>query len=168
VAVTTEMIKALRGETGAGVMDAKRALDSADGDMAKAKAILREQGMAAAAKRAERETSNGVVEAYIHAGGRIGVLVEVNCETDFVANTEDFRGLARNIAMQIAAMNPMLVSRDDPEREKHEGSDEEVCLLSQPFIRDSSRTIEGLVQDAVAKTGENIRIRRFTRFELGR
>jgi elongation factor Ts len=162
------MIKALREETGAGVMDAKRALDSADGDMAKAKAILREQGMAAAAKRAERETSNGVVEAYIHAGGRIGVLVEVNCETDFVANTEDFRGLARNIAMQIAAMNPMLVSRDDPEREKHEGSDEEVCLLSQPFIRDSSRTIEGLVQDAVAKTGENIRIRRFTRFELGR
>ena len=168
MAVTTEMIKALREETGAGVMDAKRALDSADGDMAKAKAILREQGMAAAAKRAERETSNGVVEAYIHAGGRIGVLVEVNCETDFVANTEDFRGLARNIAMQIAAMNPMLVSRDDPEREKHEGSDEEVCLLSQPFIRDSSRTIEGLVQDAVAKTGENIRIRRFTRFELGR
>jgi elongation factor Ts len=162
------MIKALREETGAGVMDAKRALDSADGDMAKAKAILREQGMAAAAKRAERETSNGVVEAYIHAGGRIGVLVEVNCETDFVANTEDFRGLARNIAMQIAAMNPTLVSRDDPEREKHEGSDEEVCLLSQPFIRDSSRTIEGLVQDAVAKTGENIRIRRFTRFELGR
>jgi elongation factor Ts len=162
------MIKALREETGAGVMDAKRALDSADGDMAKAKAILREQGMAAAAKRAERETSNGVVEAYIHAGGRIGVLVEVNCETDFVANTEDFRGLARNIAMQIAAMNPMLVSRDDPEREKHEGSDEEICLLSQPFIRDSSRTIEGLVQDAVAKTGENIRIRRFTRFELGR
>ena len=168
MAVTTEMIKALREETGAGVMDAKRALDSADGDMAKAKAILREQGMAAAAKRAERETSNGVVEAYIHAGGRIGVLVEVNCETDFVANTEDFRGLARNIAMQIAAMNPMLVSRDDPEREKHEGSDEEICLLSQPFIRDSSRTIEGLVQDAVAKTGENIRIRRFTRFELGR
>jgi elongation factor Ts len=168
VAATTEMIKALREETGAGVMDAKRALDSADGDMAKAKAILREQGMAAAAKRAERETSNGVVEAYIHAGGRIGVLVEVNCETDFVANTEDFRGLARNIAMQIAAMNPMLVSRDDPEREKHEGSDEEVCLLSQPFIRDSSRTIEALVQDAVAKTGENIRIRRFTRFELGR
>ncbi len=168
MAVTTEMIKALREETGAGVMDAKRALDASNGDMAKAKAILREQGMAAAAKRAERETSNGTVEAYIHAGGRIGVLVEVNCETDFVANTDDFRQLARNIAMQIAAMNPVLVSREDPDREKHEGSDEEVCLLSQPFIRDSSRTIEGLIQDAVAKTGENIRVRRFTRFELGR
>lgn len=168
MAVTTEMIKALREETGAGVMDAKRALDASNGDMAKAKAILREQGMAAAAKRAERETSNGTVEAYIHAGGRIGVLVEVNCETDFVANTDDFRQLARNIAMQIAAMNPVLVSKEDPDREKHEGSDEEVCLLSQPFIRDSSRTIEGLIQDAVAKTGENIRVRRFTRFELGR
>ncbi len=168
MAVTTEMIKALREETGAGVMDAKRALDSADGDIAKAKAILREQGMAAAAKRQDRETSNGVIEAYIHAGGRIGVLVELNCETDFVANTEDFRQLARNVAMQIAAMNPTLVSKDDPERPQYEGSDEEVCLLSQPFIRDSSRTIEHLVQDAVAKTGENIRVRRFTRFELGR
>jgi elongation factor Ts len=168
VAITTEDIKKLREKTGAGVMDAKRALEEANGDETKAIAILREKGMAAAAKRSERETSNGVVEAYIHAGGRIGVLVEVNCETDFVANTEDFRGLARNVAMQIAAMSPALVSKDDPEREKHEGSDEEVCLLSQPFIRDSSRTIEQLVQDAVAKTGENIRIRRFTRFELGR
>ena len=162
------MIKELREATGAGVMDAKRALEEAAGDMAKAKGILREKGMAAAAKRSDRETSNGVVEAYIHAGGRIGVLVEVNCETDFVANTEDFRGLARSVAMQIAAMSPAVISKDDPERDKHEGTDAEVCLLSQPFIRDSSRTIEALVQDAVAKTGENIRIRRFTRFELGR
>ncbi|WP_343384708.1 translation elongation factor Ts [Candidatus Amarobacter glycogenicus] len=166
--ITTAMIKELREATGAGVMDAKRALEEAAGDMAKAKGILREKGMAAAAKRSDRETSNGVVEAYIHAGGRIGVLVEVNCETDFVANTEDFRGLARSVAMQIAAMSPAVISKDDPEREKHEGTDAEVCLLSQPFIRDSSRTIEALVQDAVAKTGENIRIRRFTRFELGR
>lgn len=162
------MIKALREETGAGVMDAKRALEAADGDMAKAKAILREQGMAAAAKRSERETSNGVVEAYIHAGGRIGVLVEINCETDFVANTEDFRMLARNVAMQVAAMNPLVIAPDDPDRGQHEGSDEEVCLLSQPFIRDGSRTINALVQEAVAKTGENIRVRRFTRYELGR
>lgn len=168
MAVTTEQIKALREETGAGVMDAKRALEAANGDAAKARAILREQGIAAAAKRSERETSNGVVEAYIHAGGRIGVLVEVNCETDFVANTEDFRTLARNVAMQIAAMNPMVVSKDDPDRGKHEGTDEEVCLMDQAFIRDSSRTIAHLVQDAVAKTGENIRVRRFTRFELGR
>jgi elongation factor Ts len=162
------MIKALREETGAGVMDAKRALDAADGDMAKAKAILREQGIAAAAKRSERETSNGVVEAYIHAGGRIGVLVEINCETDFVANTEDFRTLARNVAMQVAAMNPLVIAPEDPDRAQHEGSDEEVCLLSQPFIRDGSRTINALVQEAVAKTGENIRVRRFTRYELGR
>lgn len=168
MAVTTEMIKALREETGAGVMDAKRALEAADGDADKAKVILREQGIAAAAKRAERETANGVVESYIHAGGRIGVLVEVNCETDFVANTEDFRQLARNIAMQIAAMNPQVVSAEDPEREGIEGTDEEVCLLSQPFIRDASRTIGGLVQDTIAKTGENVRVRRFVRFELGR
>jgi elongation factor Ts len=162
------MIKALREKTGVGVMDAKRALEEADGDEKKAMTILHEKGAAAAAKRSDRETSNGVVEAYIHAGGRIGVLVEVNCETDFVANTEDFRTLAKNVAMQIAAMNPMVISADDPERGKHEGSDEEVCLLNQPFIRDGSRTIGTLVQDAVAKTGENIRVRRFTRFELGR
>lgn len=162
------MIKALREETGAGVMDAKRALEEAGGDSAKARAILREKGIAAAAKRAERETSNGVVESYIHAGGRIGVLVEVNCETDFVANTADFRELARNIAMQVAAMNPQVISADDPGRGAIEGSDEEVCLLSQPFIRDGSKTIANLIQDTIAKTGENVRVRRFVRFELGR
>jgi len=168
VEITTSLIKELREETGSGVMDAKRALEEAGGDKAKAKTILREKGIAAAAKRSDRETSNGVIESYIHAGGRIGVLVEVNCETDFVANTEDFRQLARNVAMQIAAMNPTFISKDDPGRDKDEGTDEEVCLMDQPFIRDSSRKISGLVQDAVAKTGENIRVRRFTRFELGR
>lgn len=168
MAITTEQIKALREETGAGVMDAKRALEEAGGDSAKAKSILREKGIAAAAKRAERETSNGVVESYIHGGGRVGVIVEVNCETDFVANTEEFRTLARNIAMQIAAMNPQVVSADDPERAQHEGSDEEVVLMAQPFIRDGSRTIATLVQDAIAKTGENVRVRRFVRYELGR
>lgn len=163
------MIKELREATGAGVMDAKRALEEAQGDVSKAKTILREKGVAAAAKRADRETSNGVVESYIHAGGRIGVLVEVNCETDFVANTEDFRQLARNVAMQVAAMNPQLISADERAGNPQlEGSDEELCLLSQPFIRDGSRTIQTLVSDTVAKTGENIRIRRFVRFELGR
>jgi len=166
VAVTTEQIKALREETGAGVMDAKRALEEAGGDAKKAKDILREKGMAAAAKRADRETSNGVVESYIHAGGRIGVLVELNCETDFVANTEDFRALARSIAMQVAAMNPAVVNPED-RTEIHEGSDEEICLVKQPFIRDSGRTIGDLISDIVAKTGENIRVRRFVRFELG-
>jgi elongation factor Ts len=169
VEITTALIKELREATGAGVMDAKRALEESNGDMAKAKVVLREKGVAAAAKRADRETSNGVVESYIHAGGRIGVLVELNCETDFVANTEDFRGLARNIAMQVAAMNPSLISADERAGNPQlEGSDEEVCLLSQPFIRDASRTIQGLISDTVAKTGENIRVRRFVRFELGR
>ena len=167
--ITTTMIKDLREATGAGVMDAKRALEEADGDVAKAKVILREKGVAAAAKRADRDTQNGVVESYIHAGGRIGVLVEVNCETDFVANTEDFRQLARNVAMQVAAMAPQLISADERAGNPQlEGSDEELCLLSQPFIKDGSRTIQTLVSDTVAKTGENIRIRRFVRFELGR
>jgi len=162
------MVKSLREETGAGVMDAKRALEEASGDVARARDILRERGLAAAAKRADRETGQGVVDSYIHAGGRIGVLVEVNCETDFVANTEDFRSLARNIAMQVAAMNPQVVAPADREGKDIDGSDEEVCLLLQPYIRDSSRTINDLVQDAIAKTGENIRVRRFVRFELGR
>jgi elongation factor Ts len=162
------MVKELRESTGAGVMDAKRALEAADGDMKKAATILREQGVAAAAKRADRETLNGVVDSYIHAGGRIGVLVEVNCETDFVANTEDFRQLARNISMQVAAMNPQVIAPEDRAGKEIEGSDEEVCLLSQPFIRDSGRTIGDLIKDTVAKTGENIRVRRFIRYELGR
>jgi elongation factor Ts len=161
------MVKALRDETGAGVMDAKRALEEAGGDMGRARDLLRERGLAAAAKRAERETSQGVIESYIHAGGRIGVLVEVNCETDFVANTEEFRKLAREIALQVAAMSPKVVSPADRTPEM-EGPDEEVALLSQPSIRDGSRTINDIVADVIAKTGENIRIRRFVRFELGR
>lgn len=166
MAVTTEMIKALREETGAGVMDAKRALDEAGGDPDKAKALLRERGLAAAVKRAERETNQGLVEAYIHAGGRIGVLVEVNCETDFVAKTPDFQQLARNIAMQVAAMQPLVVEADQRTTDM-EGSDEEVVLMAQPFIRDGSRTIGDLVKEEIAKTGENIRVARFSRFELG-
>jgi elongation factor Ts len=161
------MIKELREATGAGVMDAKRALDEANGDKEKAKAILREQGALRAEKRAERETRQGVVDSYIHAQGRIGVLVELNCETDFVANTEDFRSLARNIAMQIAAMNPQVVSAEDRTPEM-EGSDEEVALLSQPYIRDAGRNIGDLVKELVAKTGENVRVSRFVRYELGR
>lgn len=147
-------------------MDCKRALEEADGDLEKASEILREKGMAAAAKRAERETRQGVVESYIHAGGRIGVLVEVNCETDFVANTDGFRQLARDIAMQVAAMNPQVVSVEDRTPEI-EGRDEEVVLLAQPFIKDGSKTIGSMVQEAIATTGENVRVSRFARFELG-
>ncbi|MFN0093341.1 MAG: elongation factor Ts [Dehalococcoidia bacterium] len=148
-------------------MDAKRALDAAGGDLNKAKEIIREQGLSRAEKRSERETRQGKVESYLHAGGRIGVLVELNCETDFVANTEAFQTLARNVAMQIAAMNPLVVSPEDRTPE-HEGTDVEVCLISQPYIRDGSRTINDLIKDVISKTGENVRVSRFVRFELGR
>lgn len=160
------MVKELRDASGSGVMDAKRALEEANGDMNEAAAILRERGLAAAAKRAERETGQGVIDTYIHAGGRIGALVEVNCETDFVANTDEFRMLVHEVAMQVAAMNPAVISTEDREPEL-EGADEEVVLLSQPWVKDSSKTISDLVRDSIAKTGENIRVRRFARFELG-
>ncbi len=165
--ITTAMIKELRDLTGAGVMAAKRALEAAGGDMKRAAEIIREEGAMSAAKRADRETRNGVVDSYIHANGRIGVLVELNCETDFVANTEDFRKLAREIAMQIAAMNPLVVSAEDRTSEM-EGPDKEVALLSQEYVRDTSRNIGDLVKEVVAKTGENIRVSRFLRYELGR
>jgi len=169
VAITTAQIKELRESSGAGVMDAKRALEEADGDMKRAREVLREKGVLAAAKRADRETLNGVVDSYIHAGGRIGVLVEVNCETDFVANTDDFRQLARNVALQVAAMNPAFISPEERAGAPVvEGSDDEVCLLQQPFIRDPKLTIGDLVKETVAKTGENVKVRRFVRFELGR
>ena len=165
--ITTAMIKELREATSCGVMDAKRALEAANGDMKAARAIIREQGLAAAAKRADRATSQGVIESYIHGGGRIGVIIELNCETDFVAATADFRQLAKDIALQVAAMNPTVVSPTDRTPEM-EGPDTELCLLSQPFIRDSGKTIGEMVTEVVAKTGENVRVNRFARFELGR
>jgi len=141
-------------------MDCKRALQEADGNLDRAMELLREQGLAQVAKRAGREAMQGVVESYIHGGGRIGVLVEVNCETDFVARTPDFRDLAHDIAMQIAAQNPSSIDgeSDDPMA---------LPLLKQPFIKDPGRTIADLVRDTAAKTGENIVVRRFARFELG-
>ena len=165
--ITTAMIKELREATSCGVMDAKRALEAANGDMKAARANIREQGLAAAAKRADRATSQGVIESYIHGGGRIGVIIELNCETDFVAATADFRQLAKDIALQVAAMNPAVVSPADRTPEM-EGPDAELCLLSQPFIRDSGKTIGEMVTEVVAKTGENVRVNRFARFELGR
>ena len=165
--ITIAMVKELRESTGAGVMDAKRALEEAAGDSKRAVEILREKGVQAAAKRSDRATNQGVLEAYIHQN-RIGVLVEINCETDFVANTEDFRGLAKSIALQIAAMNPQVVAPEDREGKDLSGTDAEVCLVSMPFIKEPSRTIGDLIRDAVAKTGENIRVSRFSRFELGR
>ena len=146
-------------------MDSKRALEEAGGDFTKAEALLNEKGLASAAKKAGRETSEGLVVSYIHTGGRVGSLVELNCETDFVARTEDFETLGRNLAMQIAAMTPLHVDRESvPEGEDVK---DEQLLLEQEYIRDSSIKISELVKDSIGKLGENIQIRRFSRFELG-
>ena len=166
MAVSASDIKELRERTGAGVMDCKKALDEADGDVERAIALLRERGATLAEKKAHRQTSQGLVECYIHAGGRIGAMVEVNCETDFVARTDAFKTLAHDLAMQVAATGPLAVSEDDLPAGA-EGDPEELVLLRQPFIKDPSRTIGDLVKEAIAQTGENVRIRRFARFELG-
>lgn len=194
--ITATQVKELRELTGAGMMDCKNALLEADGNMERAIEILREKGLAAAAKKAGRIASQGIVDAYIHGGGRIGVLVEVNCETDFVANTPEFRSFVHDIAMQVAAANPLYVSKQDvpeevikKEREIarqqaiNEGKPEkildkivdgrvekfyeEVCLLEQPFIRDTDRTVNDIVLEQINKFGENISVRRFTRYEVG-
>ena len=177
MAVTTEQVRALRDKTGAGIMDSKRALEEADGNVEKATEILRQQGLARAGKKSDRSALQGLVEPYIHGGGRIGALVEINCETDFVARTPDFQALAHDVAMQVAALPPRYVSVDQvPETdisglEKEFGSKEEafkqVVLLEQTFIKDAKKTINDLVKEGIAKLGENIVIRRFSRFELG-
>ena len=160
---TTEQIKELRERSGAGIMDCKRALDETGGDLAKAEKLIREWGLAGVHKKTGREANQGLVESYIHAGGRIGALVEVNCETDFVARTDDFRALVREIAMQVAAMNPSRVSADEPSAD----GQSDLPLLEQAYIRDPSKTIKDLVHEGIVKLGENIVIRRFARFELG-
>ena len=168
VAVTADMVKQLRDLSGAGVMDCKKALDETGGDVDKAVKILREKGIANAEKKSGRDTGQGLVDSYIHAGGRIGVLVEVNCETDFVARTTEFKQLVHDIALQIAGIPTTLVISEDQLPPDAEGTIEETVLMKQPFLKDGSRTIEELVKAAIGQTGENIRIRRFTRFELGR
>ncbi len=194
--IAATMVKELREITGAGILDCRKALEATEGDMEKAIDHLREKGLAAAAKRMDREAKDGLIEAYIHAGSRVGVLVEVNCETDFVARTDEFQQLVRDIALQIAAMAPRYVSRAQipdeviaREREVYraqaleEGKPESVidriiegrlekfyaqaCLLEQDFIRDDESTIEELLKAAISRIGENIVIRRFTRYELG-
>jgi elongation factor Ts len=164
--VDVEAVKALRALTGAGVMECKRAREEAGGDMEKAQAILRARGAVSAAKVAHRETRQGVVEAYIHSGGRIGALVEVNCETDFVARTAVFQGLAHDLAMQVVAMAPKYISPEEmPPGETAPPA--EVCLLQQPFVKDPTRTVRDRINEVIAQTGENIRVRRFARFALG-
>lgn len=177
VAITTEQVKQLREQTGAGIMDCKRALQESDGDVSRASGILKQQGLAKAEKKAGRAAMQGVVEPYIHAGGRIGSLVEINCETDFVARTPDFRALAHDVAMQVAATSPAYVSADEipaDELAKLEAEFggrkqalEVVSLLDQPFIKDPKTTIADLVRNQIATLGENIVIRRMSRFELG-
>ncbi|HCF70042.1 MAG TPA: elongation factor Ts [Syntrophomonas sp.] len=194
--ITAAMVKELRERTGAGMMDCKNALAATDGDIEKAIDELRTRGLAKAAKKAGRIASEGVVMSYIHGGGRIGVLVEVNCETDFVAKTEQFQELVHNIAMQVAAANPEFLSREEvPEsvlnHEKEvlkaqaleEGKPEkiiekmvegriekyykEACLLEQPYIKDPDKSVQELVHETIAKIGENVSVRRFTRYEVG-
>lgn len=175
--ITADLVKQLREKTGAGIMDAKRALEEAEGNMEQAAQAIYQQGLARAEKKAERTASQGLIEPYIHGGGRIGTLVEINCETDFVARTPDFQNLAHDVAMQIAALNPQYVSKDDiPDdvleaRADEVGSKEvaiqQLALLSQEYIKDSSMTVEELIKESIAKLGENIVVRRFSRFELG-
>ena len=167
MAVTVEAIKELRELTGVGMLDCKNALEEAKGDLEKAKQILRRRGIAVAEKRAGRETAQGLVEAYIHPDGRLGALVELNCETDFVARTDDFRTLAHDLAMQVAATEPKYVSPDELPSDS-DGDPRDLCLLAQPFIKDPVRSVQDMINDSIAKTGENIRVRRFQRFQLGR
>lgn len=167
--ISTTQIKELRERTSAGVMECKRALQEAGGDIERACGILREQGLARAEKKAGRAASQGLVEVYLHGGGRIGSMVELNCETDFVARTEEFKALVHDLALQVAATDPRFVSVADVPQEENDGvNPEESCLLSQPFIRDPSRKISDIVADVSAKMGEKVAVRRFARFELGR
>ncbi len=167
MAVSAETVKKLRDLTGAGMLDCKKALEETGGELEKAKEILRQRGVAIAEKKAAQETRQGLVEAYIHPDGRLGALVELNCQTDFVARTDGFQALAHDLAMQVAATDPQHIAPEELPAGS-DGNPEELCLLAQPFIRDPSHTIQDLINDTIAKTGENIRVRRFARFHLGR
>jgi elongation factor Ts len=193
-AISASMVAELREKTGAGLLDCKKALDEAQGNLEQAETILRKKGVASAAKKAGRSTSDGLVEAYIHVGGKVGVMVEVNCETDFVAKTDDFKAFCRDICLQIAAANPSYVRREEvPEAELAKERDiaaaqmqgkpaaavqkivegklekyySQVCLMDQPFVKSPEKTIKDLLTEKVAKLGENMQIRRFVRFQLG-
>lgn len=194
--ITTAMIKALRDATGAGILDCKKALTETNGDPEQATDLLRTQGLASAAKKAGRDTSEGLVGSYVHAGAKVASIVEVNCETDFVANTDQFKTLARDLAMQVVAENPLYVSREEVpaevsdreaaiyrEQSLQEGKPEhivdrivsgrmdkyygQICLLEQAFIKDADLTIEDLLKDNIARLGENIRVNRFSRIAVG-
>lgn len=164
--ISTEMVKELRSQSGAGIMECRNVLLEVKGDVEKALQILKEKGLIKAEKKAKRATAEGLVEAYIHIGGRIGAMVEVNCETDFVARTDEFKELAHNVAMQVAALSPQFITKEEvPEGAEIEP--ETACLLLQPYIRDPSKTVQDVVVETIAKVGENIKVSRFARFELG-
>lgn len=165
--VSTVGVKELREQSGAGIMDCRKALVEAEGDVEKALQILKEEGLLRAQKKTERSATEGLVETYIHCGGHIGAMVEVNCETDFVARTEEFRELAHNLAMQVAAMHPQFVSGDEA-AEETDIEPEAACLLLQPYIKDTSKTVKDVIVETIVKVGENIKVSRFTRFEVGR
>jgi len=161
-----EQIKALREKTSAGVMECKNALQEAEADLERACEILQERGLAKAEKKKDRLASEGRIEAYVHHGSRIGAMVELNCETDFVAKTDEFKALAHDLALQVVATNPRFLSAEDiPEGE--DVVPEEACLLEQPFIKDESKRVRQLVAEVIAKTGEKVHVRRFVRFEVG-
>ncbi|RME69528.1 MAG: translation elongation factor Ts [Verrucomicrobia bacterium] len=188
------MVSTLREKTGAGLMDCKKALTEANGDLEQAETILRKKGVASAAKKAGRAANEGLIESYIHLGGRVGVLIEVNCETDFVAKTEDFKALCRDLCLQIAATSPSYVSRESvPEEEVARERDiaaaqaegkppaaiqkivegkldkyfSSICLMEQPFVKNPEKTVKEVVTEAIARLGENIQVKRFTRYQLG-
>lgn len=162
--VSMDLIKELREKTGAGLMDCKKALADANGDSDVALKALKERGFEIAQKKSSRTLGSGLVESYLHAGGRIGAMVAVSCETDFVARTEDFKNLAHDIAMQIAASDPQYLKPEDAP----EGEDPvQVCLLSQPFIKDPQKNIQDIIVETIAKVGENIGVGKFARFEIG-
>jgi len=197
LATTSEMVKELRQATAAGVLDCKKALDASDGDFDKAVEYLREKGLAAAAKRAGRAASDGIIGVYVHHGSRVAAMVELNCETDFVARTEEFQTLAHDLAMQVTATQPQFLTREDvppkvidtekrtyraqmadQNKPEHildrivEGKlkkfYQEACLLEQPFIKDDDLTVDDLIKNAIAKIGENIVLRRFVRYQIGK
>jgi elongation factor Ts len=194
MSITAKQVAELRGQTGAGLMDCKKALTESEGDLEKAITILRKKGMASASKKAGRATSEGLIESYIHLGGKVGVLIEVNCETDFVAKTDDFKSFVKDLCLHIAAVNPICISRDEVpadliEKEREIATSQAegkppaavqkivegklnkyfatACLLDQPFVKDGEKSVQDILNEQISKLGENMQINRFSRFQIG-
>jgi elongation factor Ts len=194
MSITAKQVAELRGQTGAGLMDCKKALTESEGDLEKAITILRKKGMASASKKAGRATSEGLIESYIHLGGKVGVLIEVNCETDFVAKTDDFKSFVKDLCLHVAAVNPICISRDEVpadllEKEREIAASQAegkppaavqkivegklnkyfatACLLDQPFVKDGEKSVQEILNEQISKLGENMQINRFSRFQIG-